>query len=431
MSMPPSSSRSGSYTEYATQQNGQPQPGYPKTYNVTVRTCDGVQPVRRTTPFRYRIKAWVYRGQVYTRTKGYIPKTIRYNPNTWRDPKPYAGSFSKGDIDRFYGTRLDANNLYPTITTGVVGDLDVYQYGINCPAIPSFDSGLGNEAVIKALGKLKSQSVNLAVAFAERKETAELLIGTLAGLTKAARSLRRGDMRGVATGLGLTHPPKRPGGNLAFSEKWLELQYGWQPLYNDVFGCVSALHERDQDDAKRYVVTAKGKVKRPFRTSNKVVSGTNAPGRFTQTEGYEGAFCRLDYYLENPFLASLASLGITNPAEVVWERVPFSFAVDWFLPVGRYLSSLDAALGYKFRGGSLTQLFRRDFYGCALPGIISSNIRPIYLTGCANVHQVAINRSVYGSSPLPRVPGFKNPFPQNGIHIANAISLFASSMRLA
>lgn len=431
MSIPPTRSRAGQYTEWATNVSGGQQPGYPKTTDVVVYDCQAQQPAKQSVPFRYRIKSWVYKGQVYTRVKGYRPKSIRYAPNTWRDPKPYSGSFSRGNVTHFNGTVQTYNPNAPTVTNTIAGDLDVNRFGVSCPAIPAPSAGLGNEAVIKALNNLKGQSVNLAVAMAERTETAELLIGTLAGLSKAARSLRRGDMRGVATGLGLTHPPKRPGGNLSFSQKWLELQYGWMPLYNDVYGCVSALHQRDQDDPKRYTVTAKGRVKVPFRTYSPprvIQAGVRAANT---TEGFEGVFVRLDYYLENPLLASLSSLGITNPAEVVWERVPFSFAVDWFLPIGRYLSALDATLGYKFRAGSQTWLFRRKYDGWISAGPTPGfQFLPGTVWGASHVEQLSISRSVFSSSPLPRVPSFKNPFPKNGIHIANAIALFSSSMRL-
>jgi len=38
-------------------------------------------------------------------------------------------------------------------------------------------------------------------------------------------------------------------------------------------------------------------------------------------------------------------LGLTNPVQVLWDAVPMSFVVDWFLPVNKYLSSFDASLG--------------------------------------------------------------------------------------
>jgi hypothetical protein len=33
------------------------------------------------------------------------------------------------------------------------------------------------------------------------------------------------------------------------------------------------------------------------------------------------------------------SLGLVNPLEIAWEVVPYSFVVDWFLPVGSYIAA--------------------------------------------------------------------------------------------
>lgn len=50
--------------------------------------------------------------------------------------------------------------------------------------------------------------------------------------------------------------------------------------------------------------------------------------------------------LETPQLISQLVpklLGFTNPAAVLWEATPFSFVVDWFLPIGDYLKTLDGS----------------------------------------------------------------------------------------
>ena len=40
--------------------------------------------------------------------------------------------------------------------------------------------------------------------------------------------------------------------------------------------------------------------------------------------------------------AFASALGLNNPLQVFWEAIPYSFAVDWFLKVGRRLSALTA-----------------------------------------------------------------------------------------
>lgn len=56
--------------------------------------------------------------------------------------------------------------------------------------------------------------------------------------------------------------------------------------------------------------------------------------------------CR--FKINNPDLLLPAKVGLTNPLSVAWELIPFSFVVDWFLPIGKYLDALDVPLLYTF-----------------------------------------------------------------------------------
>jgi hypothetical protein len=51
--------------------------------------------------------------------------------------------------------------------------------------------------------------------------------------------------------------------------------------------------------------------------------------------------------ITNPNLYKANALGLINPASVVWELVPYSFVVDWFVPVGGFLSSFTWDVGLK------------------------------------------------------------------------------------
>lgn len=54
------------------------------------------------------------------------------------------------------------------------------------------------------------------------------------------------------------------------------------------------------------------------------------------------------YRVSNEMLANLSETGITNPALIVWDAIPLSFVVDWFLPVANYLENLGAFSGFDF-----------------------------------------------------------------------------------
>ena len=49
--------------------------------------------------------------------------------------------------------------------------------------------------------------------------------------------------------------------------------------------------------------------------------------------------------ITNPNANTFSSLGLANPALVAWELVPFSFVIDWVLPIGSWLTATGPLLG--------------------------------------------------------------------------------------
>jgi len=47
------------------------------------------------------------------------------------------------------------------------------------------------------------------------------------------------------------------------------------------------------------------------------------------------------------FVPRLINVTFGNPYIWVWERIPFSFVVDWFVPVGSWLNAVTALDGVK------------------------------------------------------------------------------------
>lgn len=279
-----------------------------------------------------------------------------------------------------------------------------------------------DSVIMKALSKLKAQKVNLSVAFGERKEAAEMMAHTVTNIAKSVRQFRgRNPLQWLKVLKNQTGHGKRDN----IPNSWLELQYGWKPLMQDVHGAVSALNGRERDgDAYRATVKA------ALREKGTRTVQLNGPPycMYSVPLTYEyGTAVRLDYVLENPLLATLAQLGITNPAELVWELVPYSFVIDWFTPVGNYLSSLDAALGWSLKGGSRTDWARHQGEDLAQGYTYQGYYQGTNISHKYECNQFAFNRTVYTSSPLPRFPGIKNPLSTG--HIANAMSLLVSAFR--
>jgi hypothetical protein len=366
-----------------------------------------------------------YATYAYERSNG----MRRRKPKGWIPPTGY--NFKYLFITCQEGKCSYQNDFVSSTCTGLVG-ADPNQawfngnthYDLCCTeaAAVADDEGLVNRALIKARNKLKSSDINLGVAFAERKLTARLVGDTTVRLAKSLRQLRRGEIRSAMRTLGIANGKREPRGG-SVPQKWLELQYGWKPLLSDVYGACDALSKRDKKD---WSVVAKGSAR-----STKVLllgcklgeapfyySGANVVTRIER-----GAFVRIDAQPANEVLISLGALGLTNPALIAWELVPFSFVVDWFLPIGGWLESLDATLGFQILGCSTSyfvkanwddsvseKVSRPDFFNEVLESHYHGEKRIVYL-----------ERSVSNTVPLPQFPSLKDG--GSLLHMANGLAL--------
>lgn len=274
------------------------------------------------------------------------------------------------------------------------------------------DLGYKARAEIKALLKLKNQSVNLGVAFAERSRTAALVGDSARAIAESVVAFRRGNFRKAFAFL-----KAKPLRSQKVTQQWLALQYGWTPLMLDVLGSAKALAERALVDYDVRVASQIGGT----RNSSQIIDRANF--RFEETtKGLCSYRVALNYSPLPSLIRKFSSLGLTNPAEILWELVPFSFVVDWFTPVGSWLSSLDAAAGWSYKSGTLTRLseckVRQVFVPTKIPGTTRS--------GQAILQQErrVIQRTVYASSPIVGRPGMKDP--RSLKHMANAMALLVS-----
>lgn len=362
---------------------------------------------------------------VVTRERTDESRTVnrRHKPSGWIPPTAYflnvlhrRGSLGSYGARTTFGTGF----LYEGAVCGVDGSQWSVDYVANF-SLQSVDSGnelnaLLNSALIQARNNLKDMKVDLGTAFGERAQTARLIGDTATSLARAFTQLKRGNVRNAMHALGISGRRSEPRGS-SIPKKWLELQYGWKPLLSDVWGAVDALSKRDRSDWR---VTAKGRAQtKKDKTYSE--TGNNVSHFVSSTKGEFYAFVRIDAFLRE--VSSLTSLGVTNPLNVAWELVPYSFVVDWFLPVGNWISSLDATLGMDIQGCSQTQFkrlistgqgFTHDFGGTRYTNEWTMLRKEVWL-----------NRVVGLSVPRPSFPSLKDPVSLG--HMANGLSLLAQA----
>ena len=214
------------------------------------------------------------------------------------------------------------------------------------PAIatwPSDIAGMENATVLKAYGKVADAKVNVAVAYAEASKTSDLILDTARRVDKAYRAFRKGNLKEIARQLNIT--PKR------LHKSWLEYKYGWMPLLMDVKGAAEFFAQQHIERSTRFKVTARERVTKTYNYVEARPSyggGATHPGTYFLS-GDKEVTVKLWCELSSPHLSALQQLGLTNPALVAWELVPFSFVFDWFIQVGDYLTGLTALQGVNVR----------------------------------------------------------------------------------
>lgn len=284
------------------------------------------------------------------------------------------------------------------------------------PSYP-FDSNLANKAITNALLKLKQKGPNIGVLIGERHQTARLFASNMQRIAEAYRAFRRhnpDDWRKV-----LKHRPGLRESGLPSS--WLEVQYGVKPFVSDVMDAASFCNSLAMQRPPIITVKGAGKSKQ-FYTATRL-PGAGAWQIKASNEVENSAFFRGDYVQDSPLEASLSSLGLTNPFLIAWELLPYSFVADWAFQVGDYISTWDAAFGYKFLSGSLSEMVSCKIKGRNVlqPG------RGGHIGGGYAGRWKNFKRTVYVYSPLPSLPVYKDPMSYG--HFANAASLVATALQ--
>lgn len=272
------------------------------------------------------------------------------------------------------------------------------------------------ECEARMLATIKAEKVNMGNILAEINQTSKMIGDTARTLASAFINLKRGRFLRAAQDLGVPLGsarvrkaagrynrlyPKDPSG--AAANGWLALHFGWTPLISDIH------------DSCEAIANWKYETKAPIQTSRvKVKRACNAreapPGDFVTTYDTTTTIKYVcTYRISNADFKRLQTVGLVNPLSIAWEVMPWSFVIDWLLPVGRWLSNLDALVGIEFIDASWTRVDEQAIGMRIDSSTVSGSTRYTYkLSG--NAKQITIQRN---SSKYPSVlalPRFKSPF---------------------
>lgn len=210
-------------------------------------------------------------------------------------------------------------------------------------------NALNNNALAQSLTALKGIKVNLGVAWGERKQTSDLILSTAKGVGKLYRDLRSGNLKPWLTQI---RSAKRV--SKSVSDNYLALRYGVQPLLSDAYGAAETLARLKDHDRWRTRIS----FSKSIRWNDSEVGEWNSiPNTTVRVGQYTVKYV---YFFSVPIglISDLKSVGVTNPASILWELTPWSFVFDWFLNIGQWLDSFDATLGLEFEKGCKTTFIK-------------------------------------------------------------------------
>lgn len=380
---------------------------------------------QETSNFPFRVRRWVEGNLVEDRYENNLKQTykswrigvknpLRLLPGTstyWRDPSNYTRGIAVFDWKS--GTRLFVEGTHLIQQDGIAWWDVNYQkmnpwdsFYWNGPWV-AWDNGLESEAIAKAISRMKGQEAAIGEAIATSVQTYNMIAETGKTLLEACLALKKGNLPAVWRIMKDGRSAVRRGSDL-----FLQYKYGWQPMMSDIAGLWKLFNEQR---SQAFIISSKGK------SIAQTISPINGDPSLSTVSGSGTRSARTKLYgiVDPNFVRYNDRMGLSNPLSLGWELVPFSFVVDWFVPVGKTLDALRGPARVDFLGGFTTFKGEVDFTSTYFPPPAGGVDMVNHMRG------FSIDRKVYGSWPKA---GFYAVSPFSSSHGQSAIALLLQKL---
>lgn len=347
-----------------------------------------------------------------TSSSSQIP--FKYINDLTRKIQKYTLPFTNARVDtgtetlRYFGDSIYINSLYGvsdlSIPTGYSLE-DIEERYINERV------SLDSSCLRKLYKGIANQPADLGTDFAEGRQTIRMFSEYSKRLLDVIVSVKRRDFKKSIKQL-------FPNNSKRLANDFLAYRYGVAPLVSDINGIVNDIKSHIDDTFKREATSR-----------SRLVSSTLTP--------HEGGSLRkvveitvkykVFYGVDDEFMSLLNRVGLTNPLNVAWELVPFSFVVDWFKPIGPFLSTLGTLSHLTVKSVHRTVVFKEtlEFFG------IRQHHSPFVFNAGESyswkVENFLLKRRLLPSIPEMPLPEWKNPLSLG--HISNFVALLTQFVK--
>lgn len=280
------------------------------------------------------------------------------------------------------------------------------------------DGNLVDIANLSAMNKLDRRDLDLGTAWAERGKTAQLL-GDIARTTMdVLKAARKGRGRDILDMFGLSHDGPR---GVGFVDSWLAYRYGVRPLIHDVNGAVKALTRKDISE---WDVRVRGSAKRSSSKDEKVLQ----PNRMFRMRSTLALKARVKISCQHRPITRqqdvMWSLGLDNPLATLYKTAPYSFVLDWALPIGDWLQAVNSSKYYEGWQVTTSSILLEEARVTGTSGLLDGNSYSGTCRG-GGYRGFRLVRRALGGMPLLGLP-VKDP--RSLLHMADSLSLLASRL---
>jgi hypothetical protein len=392
-----------------------------------------------------------------------ILTTVSVNTPHWGELKKWAipiNSYNKlyWLLSDPIGTMGTTRRMYSPPPTGTAQYYDTIRVPLSYfgssvdPSSDSYQVGtFADDPDLLAVSRLQSDirqgNAQTGVFLAESGKTAAHLAHTATRVYKALKALKKCRFGEFTSALGITTTQKRVekyysgvrvyhgsrGNGFKYDSKskfsreeqhsrfsdfaaqtWLEYSYGWKPLIKDVYDHAVAL----ENIATRYGLVMRKCISTAKTVKEKSWTVNVAQNRIivsAKTNSLRRERICVEFRLPTGIVDVTNTFGLSDPLSVAWEVVPFSFIVDWFIPIGNFLEGISTYNSLVFHRGYKTISHKYSAKNTAASGPFipnwagDSTLTINEATFKNSFDSFGFRRDLLASFPSTPFPKFKDP----------------------